>query len=207
MLITEKLNKRGKLKELQMKQRTLLSFPAIILLSGAFAFAANVRTDYDHNAKFSNYQTYSWGTVKTADPLNEDRVKAAVNKDLQAKGWQLVPTGGSATVFAAGNVKNEQEAETMYDGMGGGWGGGWGWGGFGGFGGGYGAGGFGEATTTTENQRVGHLVVDIFDASNHHLLFRGVADNDLSNKASKNTKNMDKDIAQMFKKFPAPPHP
>ncbi len=71
-----------------------------------------------------------------------------------------------------------------------------------GFGGGFGMGGFGESTTTEEDQRVGHLIVDTCDASSHHLLFRGVADDDLSNKASKNTKNLDKDINNMFKKFP-----
>jgi hypothetical protein len=81
---------------------------------------------------------------------------------------------------------------------------GWGLGlgGFGGFGGGFGTGGFGEADTTVENQRVRHLVVDIFDGSSHHLLFRGVADHDLSNKASKNTKKLDEDIGDMFEKFP-----
>jgi hypothetical protein len=103
-----------------MKHCATLSFTAALLLSGSFALANNVRTDYDHGANFSSYQTYSWGTVKTSNPLNEDRVKAAVDKDLQAKGWLLVASGGSTTVFATGNVKNEQEAETMYDGMGGG---------------------------------------------------------------------------------------
>jgi hypothetical protein len=114
-----------------MKHYATLSLTGALLLSGTLALANNVRTDYDHGANFSSYHTYSWGTVKTSNPLNEDRVKAAVDKDLQAKGWQLVVSGGSATVFATGNVKNEQEAETMYDGMGGGWGGGWGWGGWG----------------------------------------------------------------------------
>jgi hypothetical protein len=185
-----------------MKHYASLSLTAALLLSGTFALASNVRTDYDHGTNFSKYHTYSWGPVKTSNPLYQDRVKAAVDKDLQAKGWQLVASGGSATVFATGNVKNEQETETMYDGLGGGWGGGWGWGGFGGFGGGFGSGGFGEADTTVENQRVGHLVVDIFDGSSHHLLFRGVADHDLSNKASKNTKSLDKDIRDMFEKFP-----
>jgi hypothetical protein len=185
-----------------MKHRIMLSLAAPFLLSGTLSLAANIRTDYDHSVNFSNYRTYSWGTVKTSNPLNVSRVKAAVDKDLQANGWQLVSSGGNATVFATGNVKDEQDMETMYDGMGGGWGGGWGFGGFGGFGGGFGQGGFGEATTTTEDQRVGHLVLDIFDASNHQLLFRGVADNDLSNNSSKNTKNLDKDIEDLLKKFP-----
>lgn len=182
--------------------RNMLPLATAFVLLETCAIAANIRTDYDHNANFSNYKTYSWATVKTSNPLDEDRVKGAVDRDLQANGWQRLPSGGVATLFATGNIKNEPEAETMYDGLGGGWGGGWGWGGWGGFGGGFGPGGFGEATTTTENQRVEHLVIDIFNASNHHLLFRGVADNDLSNNAGKNIKNLTKDINDILKKLP-----
>ena len=189
-----------------MNRNCLSVLTAALLLPGIAAFAASVRTDYDHSANFANYKTYSWGAVTTANPLNEARVKAAVDADLQADGWQLMPLGGAATIIATGTVKNEQELETMYDGMGGGYGlgGGWGWGGGwgGGFGGGYGAGGFGEATTTTQNQRVGHLVVDIFTTSDHKLLFRGVADNDLGQNSSKNTKNLNKDVADILKKLP-----
>ena len=161
--------------------------------------AADVKTDYDHSANFANYHTYSWGQVKTSNPLYVDRVKADVDRDLQAKGWQAVPSGGAATIVATGSVKNEQELETTYDSMGGGWGGGWGWGGFGS---GFGGGGFGEANTTTTNQPVSHLVVDIFDSSTHKLLFRGISDNDLSNKATNNSKSLGKDIDKMFKDFP-----
>lgn len=179
-----------------------------VIFSSSYAMASKVRTDYDKGADFASYKTYSWGKVSTANPLNEDRIKAEISKDLQAKGWQLVPSGGNATVFAIDKVKNEQELETMYDGFGGGggrWGGGWGWGGFGGWGGGYGLGGFGggDETTTTETQRVGHFVVDIFDASSHKLLFRGVADNDLSNNSSKNSKGLKKDVDSMLKKLPS----
>lgn len=194
-----------------MKVRSVVAFASTLFLAGSCAFASNVRTDYDHNAKFENIHTYSWGKVKTSNPLYKDRVKAAVDKDLQAKGWQLVPSGGNATVFATDMVKTEQEAETMYSGMdddmdgalGVGWGGGWGWGGWGdGFGDGYGMDGFGDSTTTIHNQRVAKLVVDVFDHSTHKLMFRGVADNDLGNNSNKNTKNMDKDVNQMFKNFP-----
>ena len=185
-----------------------LAVATAVLLSSTYALASNVRTDYDKGANFASYKTYSWGTVSTANPLIEDRVKAEISRDLQAKGWQLVPSGGSATVFANDKVKNEQELETTYNGFGdGGWGGRWGWGGWGGFGGGYGPGGFGggggEATTTTETQRVGHFVVDIFDASTHKLLFRGVADNNLSNNSSKNSKGLSKDVDAMLKKLPS----
>jgi hypothetical protein len=84
----------------------------------------------------------------------------------------------------------------------GGWGG-WGWGGWG-WGGGWGS-GVGEATTTTTNQPVSNLVIDLFDASTKKLLWRGLATEDLSSNAQKNTKSLDGDVAKMFKGFPPKP--
>ena len=69
--------------------------------------------------------------METSDPFYVDRIKQAVNKELQAKGWQLAPSGASVTIFASDNIHNQKEVQTMYDGFGGGWGGGWGWGGWG----------------------------------------------------------------------------
>jgi hypothetical protein len=73
----------------------------------------------------------------------------------------------------------------------------------GGFWGGFGnPGGFGDATTTTTKQPVDNLVVDIFDGNSKNLLWRGLATEDLSTNANKNTKSLDSDIARMFKNFP-----
>jgi hypothetical protein len=166
------------------------------------AFADEVKTDYDHSTTFAAFHTYSWGKVTSKNPFFVDRIKSAVDKDLQAKGWQMTPSGGEVTIFATDNIHNEQELETMYDGMGGGWGGGWGWGGWGGWGGMGGMGGMGDATTTTVNQKTGKLVVDMFAGNSKKLLWRGSATADLSNNSNKNTKNLDKDVAKMFKEFP-----
>jgi hypothetical protein len=148
-------------------------------------FAGNVRTDYNHQANFAQYHTYSWGNVKTSDPFYVDRIKQGVDKQLQAKGWQLVTSGASVTIFASDNLHNQKEVQTMYDGFGGGWGG-----------------GFGDATTTTSKQLVANLVVDLFDGNSKNLLWRGLATEDLSTNANKNTKSLDSDIARMFKDFP-----
>lgn len=160
--------------------------------------ADTVKSDYSHNAEFGRLHTYSWGSVKTANPLYIDRVKQAVNQALQAKGWQMVPNGGDATVFANGEIHDEKQLETMYDNFGPGWGGGWGWGGWG-WGGG---GGFGTSTTTTSTQQVGSLVIDIFTVSDKKLVWRGIIQRDISDKAEKNMKDVDKDIQKLFKDFP-----
>jgi hypothetical protein len=185
-----------------MKRYTQAVVMAIVLIGSSMAaFAGNVRTDYDHSANFSQYNSYSWGKVKTSNPFYVTRIQQAVNQQLQAKGWQLMPSGGAVTVFATDQVHNQQELQTMYDGWGGGWGGGWGWGGWG-WGGGWADPGITTATTTTTNQPVSNLVVDLFEGSSKKLLWRGLATEDLSTNSSKNTKMLDGDINNMFKNFP-----
>ena len=108
-----------------------------------------------------------------------------LDKDLQQKGWQKVESGGDVVIMAVGSTQTQQEYQTFYDGLGG-----WRWG------------GFETATTTPITYRVGTLVLDMYDASNKQLLFRGVAENTLSNKPEKNEKSLEKAVDKMFKKFP-----
>ena len=155
--------------------------------------AQKVSTDYNHSTNFSQYHTYSWSRVKTSDPLNQDRVKQAVDQDLTAKGCQMVPSGGNVAITAVGATRNQQEYNSFYDGFGGG-GFGWrrGWGG----------GGFGDTTTTVEQIPIGTLVVDMYDTGSKQLVWRGMASDTLSSKPEKNTQKLDKAINKMFDKFP-----
>jgi hypothetical protein len=60
----------------------------------------------------------------------------------------------------------------------------------------------GEATTTEQDYKEGTLVVDLYDANSKQLIWRASAEDTLSDKASKNEKNLDKGVAKMFKGFP-----
>jgi hypothetical protein len=167
----------------------IFAFIASALLSTTGLSAAQVKTDYDRSANFSQYKTYSWQDVKTHDPLLVARIKDAVNAQLAAKGWTQVPSGGNVSIFAIGIDRNQQSVNTFYDGFGGGRR----------FGG-----GVGEATTTVEHYRVGTLVVDLFDAKSKTLIWRGSASDTLSNNSDKNIKNLDKEVQKMFAHFPSP---
>lgn len=176
-----------------MKARNTILCPIVTLLVwtallGA-SFAQEVKTDYDHHANFAGYRTYSWEKVQTRDPLLVDRIKDAVNRDLTAKGWSQVDSGGDVCIVAMDITRNQQTLNTFYDGFGGGWR----WRGFG---------GFGDATTTTETYQVSTLVVDLFDAKSKTLIWRGSSSDTLSNNADKNTKNLDKGVQKMFAHFP-----
>ena len=158
------------------------------------SFAQQVKTDYDRSADFSQYKTYSWEKVQSQNPLWVDRIKTAVNSALAAKGWTQVESGGNVSIVAMEMNQSHQTLNTYYDSFGGGWG----WGRrFGGFGD-----DFGESTTTPETYRVGTLVVDLFDTSSKNLIWRGSLSDVLSDKASKNIKNLDKGVVKLFDHFP-----
>ncbi|HEY6971021.1 MAG TPA: DUF4136 domain-containing protein [Candidatus Angelobacter sp.] len=161
---------------------------AVLVFTVAGRAFDDVQTDYDKKADFSHYRTYSWEKVQTSNPLWEQRIKDAVDAELQAKGLQKVDSGGDVALMAVGATHNEQEYQTFYTGLGPRW---W-WRGFGPV----------DTTTTVQTYRIGTLVLDMYDAQNHRLIWRGTASDMLSDKPSKNEKKLDKTIAKMFDKFP-----
>jgi hypothetical protein len=170
-------------------QRRIFASAGIVFLIATASLAQQVKTDYDREANFNQYKTYSWEKVQTQDSLWVDRIKEAVNTDLAAKGWTPVQSGGDISVVAIETTQNQQTLDTFYDGFGGGWR----WRGFG---------GFGDSTTTVETYKVGTLVVDLFDPKTKKLIWRGSASDALSNKSDKNIRNLDKGVQKMFDHFP-----
>ena len=60
------------------------------------------------------------------------------------------------------------------------------------------------ASTTTVNKfNVGTLVLDIWDAKEHRLVWRGIASDTLSKDPKKNTKKIDQAAQRLFEKYPA----
>jgi len=155
----------------------------------ASAFAQHVKTDFDHHANFSQYKTYSWQEIKPTNSLWDARIKSAVDAQLTAKGWTEVPSGGDVSIVAIKTTHTERTLNTFYDGIGGGWR----WRGFG---------GMGQATTTEQDYKEGTLVLDFYDGNTKQLIWRGSAEDTLSDKASKNEKKLDKGVAKMLKGFP-----
>jgi hypothetical protein len=172
---------------MKVQKRFALAIAGFLL--AAASVLAGITTDYDHNADFAHYKTYSWGKIRTSDGLWDARVKSAVAGQLAAKGLSEVPSGGDVVVAARGAIHNEQELNTFYDG----------------FGGRRRFGGFGTATTTVDNYKVGTLIVELFDGTSKNLIWQGSASNTLSNNADKNIKSLDKNVQKMFEHFPPQP--
>ena len=165
---------------------------AALTVAGAAAFGQDVRVDFDKNANFAGIKTFhaEIGT-KWGNPLGEDRVLEEVEQALVAKGWTKAGKDvADAHVMLHGATETQKSLNTFYSG----------YGGYGFYG--WGGGGMGSSTTTVSEYRVGTLVVDIFDAKTKALLFRGVAQDELSDKPEKNVKKAQKASAKMFKNFP-----
>ena len=173
---------------MNLKNRTTVCI-AFFLIMLASAFAQHVKTDFDHHANFSQYKTYSWQEIKPTNSLWDARIKSAVDAQLTAKGWTEVPSGGDVSIVAIKTTHTERTLNTFYDGIGGGWR----WRGFG---------GMGQATTTEQDYKEGTLVLDFYDGNTKQLIWRGSAEDTLSDKASKNEKKLDKGVAKMLKGFP-----
>lgn len=166
------------------------STKVFLLMVAAFVFtlaaqAQSVVVDYDHSAgDFSRFKTYAWvkSTRPTSNPLMDQRIIAAIDSQLAAKGMTKIDTNADVTVTYGAGIS--QETQSMVTGTGG-----WRWGG-------------GMATVNQYVTNVGTLVVDINDGKSRQLLWRGAAKDTLSDKPEKNAQKIDKAVTKMFKKYP-----
>jgi hypothetical protein len=180
------------LGNLVMAFRNKLVFIALtMILPATPIFAQQTTVDFDHTVSFARYHTYSWHRVQMTDPLFVQRLKDAVDRDLKAKGWQMVPSDGDISIAAVGATRHRREYTTFYNGIGPfGWRRGWG------------GGGFGESVTSVEQVKIGTLILDMYDTAAKQLVWRGIATETLSDKPEKNTEKLNKAVDKLLSKFP-----
>ena len=167
---------------------------AFTLAGGALAL--DVEIDYDKAANFDAIKTFSveigtsWG-----NPIGEKRVTEVITEALTAKGWTLAEVSeADARVVLHGASQTKHSLNTFYSGTTR-YGYGYGWRGVGPV-------GMSTATTTVSEYTIGTLVVDIFDAKSKELMWRGIAQDQLSEKTEKNIKKLNKASDKLFKDFP-----
>jgi hypothetical protein len=167
--------------------RTTFAAMFVSMALGPMALAQDVSVDSDKSYDFSKLKTFSTQLASSSgNPLSDKRVVGEVEAALTAKGWTKADTAtADAVVMLHGATETKKDLNTMYSGMGG-----------------WRFGGMGSAQTTVQEYKVGTLVVDIFDAKSKALVFRGTAQDEMSDKVDKNQKKLDKATAKMFKDFP-----
>lgn len=177
----------------------MVSMLALLALAMGSAFAQDVRYNFDKDANFSSYKTYKWVILKDAaklDNIMDKNIKSTVDAELAKKGLTRVDSDNADLYIGYQGSVSQDKQFTSYSS---GWGYGPGW---------YGGGWYGPSSTMTTGQTstiyTGQLVLDMYDAAHHDLVWRGVVSKTLDEKAKpeKQQKNLSKAMAKLLKNYP-----
>ncbi len=171
---------------------------AFVCCAVAIALAAKINSDLDKTADFSSYKTFAWG--KNIDPPRAGAnfyISGAVEHELEARGLQPATDIQHADLIiryeAAGDTDINLAGITdpMYDTTGGvapigatPWSSGL------------------SSGLVGRYVRKGTLVIDIFDAQQHKLIWRTSAIGAVSDSTTKAAKQLNGIIAEMFRRYP-----
>jgi hypothetical protein len=141
-----------------------------------------VKSDFDANANFASYKTFDFMPHRTGNPLNNKRIEAAIEQELVAKGLQRQVAGRPDLLVAYHtNVKDKIDVDTY----------------------GYRYGRYGRRVgtyTTVQKYQQGTVVVDLVDAKERELVWRGWAKGEAGESVSK--EKIDDTVAKILAKYP-----
>ena len=185
-----------------MNLKTALLPLTLAILAGCTPFT--VKYDYDSHANYTAYKTYDWYAASrkaqgksdgVQNPIMDRRVRAAVERELGAKGFKMekaaepdflvtyYPVYRRGTVYATTSV---------------------GWGGW------YRPWGYGVGTQFTEARqfREGSIILEIVDNKSNQLIWQAVADGALTglDDPEDAETQVSGAVKQMLSRFPPPTH-
>ena len=181
-----------------------LGIAILILLGCVGAAAQDIKYNFLPGTDFMKYKSYRWAKVPNVqypDQIVDNQIMQAIDAQLTMKG--LSKSGGETAdlvITYQAAVSQEKQWNSFSTGDGG-----WGygrWGGWGGYGG-----GMSTTTTTSETINIGSIDVDIYDAAAKNQIWKGQASKTLGSgkDPAKVTKNLNKAMEKLFKKYPPPP--
>jgi hypothetical protein len=181
-------------------QKRLLAATIALVVAPVLLLAQQVSYDYNKSANFASFKTFQQkeGT-KVGQQLIDDRIAAAIDNELTAKGLTKATANPDVYVVYHVAFDKQKDISTFSSGYGGGYGPyGYGWGG--GWAG-------GSSTTTVRDILVGTLVIDMIDAKKGkgEMAWRGMATKegiDVQAKPEKRDKNITKAVNKIFKNYP-----
>jgi len=158
----------------------------LLCIASAVALGQQVSVNYNRSQSFSQYHTYAWGGDNANQIQNSilaQQAKSDIDSAMQGKGFQLVSESQNPDIIltASGGMKQQTSYQA------------WGMRGIGG----------GMGGITPEQNVIGTMIVDLYDAKSKSLIWRGIAQNTLSNNGGKNSQMVSKAVAKMFKQWPA----
>jgi hypothetical protein len=167
-----------------MKGKIAIALAMVGLLSVA-VLAQQVNVDWQRGQDFTKYKSFAWGSSQ--HPIQDDmwsqRVVGLIEDQLKAKGLTKVDAAANPTLIVVYNAGIKQNESLQ----------------------GYRTGGFfmgGSGSIQKVIEQEGTLVVDMYDPASKAHVWRGVAEETLSDKSDKNIKKVQDMVKKMFEKYP-----
>lgn len=172
-----------------MKRLTL----AVLLLGLEYGCSHGIITDHAREADFSSYETFQYAdtdiNIADTNTPSHQRIVAAIRREMNGAGLREVRDNPDLYVTYYG--EDNDNISLNPNNFGYGYGSGWSWGG-----------GGGSTGATVRIYNRGTLVVDIWDAKEKLLIWRGVATSTISPDPEESLQGIDRSIAEMFERFP-----
>ena len=169
-------------------KRALYGLIILGLLAGCSTM--KVVTDYSESVDFSRFKTFQYKetdmTIADTNPLAHRRIVSAIRQEMIASGLTEVDSDPDVYVTYYGKV-NERiilHSSTMGYRHGSHWRGG------------------GHPTTIATTYVRGTLVIDIWEAEQKELVWRGVVSDAVSGNPDRNTARINRGISSVFERFP-----
>ena len=166
--------------------KTKLMLCAMLMcITSAIAVGQQVSVNYNHSQSFAGFHTYAWGGNNQNQIQNSILAQVAqqdIDSALQGKGLQKVQESQNPDLIllASGGMKQQ----TSYSA--------WGMRGIGG----------GMGGITPQQNVEATLIVDLHDSKTQSLVWRGIAQDTLSNNGNKNQQMVGKAVQKMFNQWP-----
>jgi len=165
--------------------------PVLLVVIVAGCASVKVSSDYDSKADFSKFKTFNFSKEVdkvTLNDLNRRRLKDAITKEMEAKGYQVSTTPDVlVNAFVKGRTKYTATASTNY--MGGpfmyyrGWG--------------------TSNTYVDVNKSVeGTLFIDLIDVQEKKMIWEGVAEGLVNPRTETREDKINSVVAMIFKNYP-----
>lgn len=165
--------------------RKSLSVAFCSLLFLAACSPISVKTDYDHEVDFGNYQTFKWmagpksGKRTIAkNSLVDKRIRRAVENELQAKGYRMIDSGKADALLAYHvSVKNKVDVNSY----------------------GY---RYWRRRVHVHRYKEGSLILDVVDPRMKQLVWRGGASGIAGDIRQASQEEVNEAVQKVLKKFP-----